>query len=151
MTRDPDVFADPEEFRPERFMGVDFSENEVGDPKKLVFGFGRRSACYYFSWRVVYDRDAGCVLGSTLLTAVTGLQSPTLWPPWTYVKPVMRTELRSRQIPPSSLVPSGKMTLCYSSCAIDKCNCSHSTPFLCDIRPRSAKHDALIQEVCMSK
>lgn len=45
--RDPDVFTDPEEFRPERFQGIDFSVDETGDPKKLVFGFGRRSARHY--------------------------------------------------------------------------------------------------------
>lgn len=37
ITRDEEIYPDPEEFRPERF------ENEkVLDPREVVFGFGRR-------------------------------------------------------------------------------------------------------------
>ncbi|KAH9834644.1 cytochrome P450 monooxygenase [Rhodofomes roseus] len=45
MTRDPQYYDDPEEFRPERYL--DDSNNtckpaELQDPQELVFGFGRR-------------------------------------------------------------------------------------------------------------
>lgn len=41
--RDPELYSEPEEFRPERFVGVNFDdEAEVLDPKKVTFGFGRR-------------------------------------------------------------------------------------------------------------
>ena len=41
MTHDPDVYHDPVEFKPERFLGVDGKEPEM-DPHTIVFGFGRR-------------------------------------------------------------------------------------------------------------
>jgi len=43
MFRDPDVYPDPDVFKPERFIGIDADEDsDLKDPKKLVFGFGRR-------------------------------------------------------------------------------------------------------------
>ena len=45
MMRDPKHYTDPDVFRPERFLEIDLdSEFETWDPKKLVFGFGRRSS-----------------------------------------------------------------------------------------------------------
>ncbi|TFK74834.1 cytochrome P450 [Pluteus cervinus] len=40
MTHDPNVYEDPDEFRPERFLNPDGSLNN--DDKVLAFGFGRR-------------------------------------------------------------------------------------------------------------
>lgn len=44
MTRNPDVFPDPESFNPERYMeDVDATTATSRDPRNFVFGFGRRS------------------------------------------------------------------------------------------------------------
>ena len=37
LTRNPEMYDDPESFRPERFI-----TGKPLDPKQLVFGFGRR-------------------------------------------------------------------------------------------------------------
>ncbi|KZT05049.1 cytochrome P450 [Laetiporus sulphureus 93-53] len=42
MTRDESVYPDPEAFRPERFEKMDASEYDSRDPRRIVFGFGRR-------------------------------------------------------------------------------------------------------------
>ena len=41
MCHDPNVYHDPFEFKPERFLGVDGRAPEP-DPSNLAFGFGRR-------------------------------------------------------------------------------------------------------------
>ena len=38
ILHDPDSYADPLEFKPERFLG----EEPEPDPRETVFGFGRR-------------------------------------------------------------------------------------------------------------
>lgn len=41
MTHDPEVYENPMEFNPDRFLGINGKEPEM-DPHSIVFGFGRR-------------------------------------------------------------------------------------------------------------
>lgn len=41
MTHDPEMYHDPFEFKPERFLGEDGRPAEM-DSRSVVFGFGRR-------------------------------------------------------------------------------------------------------------
>lgn len=43
ITRDPELYPDPESFIPERYLG---SNTGVLDPATYVFGFGRRLVDY---------------------------------------------------------------------------------------------------------
>ncbi|KIJ28354.1 hypothetical protein M422DRAFT_189820, partial [Sphaerobolus stellatus SS14] len=43
MTRDTRYFANPEEFRPERFLEEKLQDSLRADPLQIVFGFGRRA------------------------------------------------------------------------------------------------------------
>ena len=40
--RDPEVYSDPETFRPERFIRDGLLDPSVRDPSVFAFGFGRR-------------------------------------------------------------------------------------------------------------
>lgn len=42
MAHDPDVFPEPDEFKPERFLSEEFGPSYLAH-KHLAFGFGRRS------------------------------------------------------------------------------------------------------------
>ncbi|TFK33997.1 cytochrome P450 [Crucibulum laeve] len=42
IAHDPDLYPDPFSFSPERFLNSDSAQNQL-DPKKFVFGFGRRT------------------------------------------------------------------------------------------------------------
>ncbi|KAL4789039.1 cytochrome P450 [Aspergillus venezuelensis] len=41
LTRDPDIYHEPDSFKPERFL-ADHNQSPEPDPAKYVFGFGRR-------------------------------------------------------------------------------------------------------------
>jgi len=40
LTRNPEIYDEPESFRPERFI-----DGKPLDPRQLIFGFGRRYIC----------------------------------------------------------------------------------------------------------
>lgn len=42
MTQDSTLYPEPETFRPERFQEMDSHTAEQADPRKFIFGFGRR-------------------------------------------------------------------------------------------------------------
>ncbi|EPS99953.1 hypothetical protein FOMPIDRAFT_1123536 [Fomitopsis schrenkii] len=42
MMRDPDLYPDPDIFRPERYYGLPSDEAKRLDPRNIVFGYGRR-------------------------------------------------------------------------------------------------------------
>jgi cytochrome P450 len=42
MTRDEEVYPDAESFKPERFIKNGTLNEEIRDPRDIVFGFGRR-------------------------------------------------------------------------------------------------------------
>ena len=42
MTRDEEIYPDPESFKPERFIKSGALNKEIRDPRDIVFGFGRR-------------------------------------------------------------------------------------------------------------
>lgn len=53
MGRDQTIYPDPEMFRPERFEEMDTNTSNVNDPRKFVFGFGRRYKASYIIFCVV--------------------------------------------------------------------------------------------------
>ncbi|EPT05741.1 hypothetical protein FOMPIDRAFT_1027275 [Fomitopsis schrenkii] len=42
MSRDPEVYPEPDVFKPERFLTQNGGVSDLHDPRKFVFGFGRR-------------------------------------------------------------------------------------------------------------
>lgn len=42
MTHNEEIYSDPFNFNPDRFIGLDKEETRKIDPRNIVFGFGRR-------------------------------------------------------------------------------------------------------------
>ncbi|KAI0712881.1 cytochrome P450 monooxygenase [Fomitopsis betulina] len=74
MFRDADVYPDPEAFIPERFLELnEASDRELRDPKKIVFGFGRRICPgRYFADDIVWLAAANIVATMNIRKARNG-------------------------------------------------------------------------------
>ncbi|OSX66494.1 hypothetical protein POSPLADRAFT_1053131 [Postia placenta MAD-698-R-SB12] len=68
MSRDSALYPDPEAFRPERFEGLDANATSLLDPRKYVFGFGRRIC----PGRYLADSSVWLVTASILATMNVG-------------------------------------------------------------------------------
>jgi hypothetical protein len=82
MTRDEEVYPDPESFKPERFLKNGTLNKEIRDPRDIIFGFGRRYVCLRFHsivLIVLFSVTLESVLAATWLTAPSGSQSPLFW------------------------------------------------------------------------
>jgi Cytochrome P450 len=79
MLNDPDVWPEPQSFRPERFL--DKLSPDQFDPKEVVFGFGRRFVLDLFTLRTrVADPDPRQCPGQYLAEAtVYGFLMNLIW------------------------------------------------------------------------
>ena len=74
MLQDPEVFPDPEELRPERFLNADGTRRELErheDPSVIGFGFGRR--CVASRAR---ERDEGADVENARAESALGCSPP---------------------------------------------------------------------------
>ena len=46
MSRDEEVYENPDQFKPERFLSLSPTEAAEVDPKNYIFGFGRRCVVF---------------------------------------------------------------------------------------------------------
>lgn len=53
MSRDSALYPDAETFRPERFEGLDAEAMNTRDPRKYIFGFGRRYGSFKRALHVI--------------------------------------------------------------------------------------------------
>jgi cytochrome P450 len=47
MFHDENVYHEPETFNPHRFIKDGVLNQDIRDPRDIVFGFGRRFACFF--------------------------------------------------------------------------------------------------------
>jgi hypothetical protein len=82
MTRDEEVYPDPESFKPERFIKSGTLNKDIRDPRDIVFGFGRRCvlirsiASSFKTHSYSYSDTLESVLVVTWPLAISGCQSP---------------------------------------------------------------------------
>lgn len=68
MSRDPSVYYDPDVFRPERYEEMDADAVKAADPRRYVFGFGRRYVSFLHPGATLMIKTSICS-GKTLADA----------------------------------------------------------------------------------
>ncbi|EIW61897.1 cytochrome P450 [Trametes versicolor FP-101664 SS1] len=115
MLHDPETYADPMSFNPDRFLAAPGKEPET-DPRGMVFGFGRRIC------PGLQLADSSVFLAVAMSLAVFKIE-----------KPVENGEV----VEPSTEYTAGTV--------------SHPPPYKCEIKPRSAKAEALLHSLIEHK
>ncbi|KAI0040385.1 cytochrome P450 [Auriscalpium vulgare] len=116
MLHDPDVYPDPWNFKPERFVAEEGKPAEQ-DPRSCCFGFGRRRS----------------LKPSRLLTGLN-LADATVWASVAMSLAVF--DIQRKVVDGVEVVPPEPL--------FEDEMISHPTPFGCSIKPRSAKAESLI-------
>jgi len=87
FSRDEDMYPYPEEFRPERFLEPSTKSGEFPmDPRKYVFGMGRRICPGSDFADAVLFMVITTVLATTSVSAVLDADGNEIWPPTDYLK-----------------------------------------------------------------
>ncbi|KAG2040007.1 cytochrome P450 [Suillus americanus] len=119
MLNDPQVYANPFQFNPERFLPNDGKKPET-DPRTICFGFGKRIC-----------PGLHLAEASVWMSAVMSLA----------VFDISKVVENGIEITPEVDPLSGTI-----STGLDRHDSSYPKPFKCSVRPRSAKAVALIEQ-----
>ena len=154
MTRDEQMYPEPELFNPERFMNENLTEADPVDPKDFIFGFGRRQVvmmCPFHAPGPFITRECP---GKVFADANVWLVSACII--FAFQAPVSRNEIGEKAVPPAKFTAGFVRCVRGISLIVPTCACvliesrRHPVPFSCDIKPRSSKHSALIHHAVNS-
>jgi|SRR5712671_5474164 len=122
MTRDEEMYPEPETFNPERFMNQEGTEADPADPRDLIFGFGRRQVSVHLLFFVHLSplsfRECP---GKTFADANVWLVSASILA--AFQAPVSCNELGEKVVPPVQFI-SG-FVRCVHTASLSRSLSSH--------------------------